>query len=67
MAPALQEITSQSPSVCPLLEFLLAFNPSKQWFHEAYVGPEGDGGAADGGRAGVGDGRGEDCAERAVV
>jgi len=40
MAPALQETTSQPASVCPLLEFLLAYNPSKQWFHEAYVGPE---------------------------
>ena len=39
--PALQVVASQPASVCPLLEFLLAFNPSKQWFHEAYVGPGG--------------------------
>jgi L-alanine-DL-glutamate epimerase-like enolase superfamily enzyme len=41
MLPALHVIASQSPEVCPLLEYLLLYNPAKQWFHQRLVRPEG--------------------------
>ncbi len=39
--PALHVIASQSPAVCPLLEFLMVHNPPKQWFHTYQVRPVG--------------------------
>ncbi len=39
--PALHVIASQSPAVCPLLEFLMVHNPPKQWFHTYQVRPAG--------------------------
>ena len=39
--PALHIIASQSPAVCPMLEYLIRHNPSKQWFHKAKFMPEG--------------------------
>jgi L-alanine-DL-glutamate epimerase-like enolase superfamily enzyme len=38
--PALHLIAAQSPATCPLLEFLIVHNPSKQWFHTDQYFPE---------------------------
>jgi L-alanine-DL-glutamate epimerase-like enolase superfamily enzyme len=38
--PALHVIASQSPAVCPLLEYLWLGNQSKQWFHTEMYQPE---------------------------
>ena len=38
--PALHLIAAQSPATCPLLEFLIVHNPSKQWFHRDQYFPE---------------------------
>ncbi len=38
--PALHLIAAQSPATCPLLEFLIVHNPSKQWFHKDQYFPE---------------------------
>lgn len=38
--PALHLIAAQSPSVCPMLEYLIVFNPQKQWFHKVKYMPE---------------------------
>jgi L-alanine-DL-glutamate epimerase-like enolase superfamily enzyme len=38
--PALHIIASQSPAVCPLLEYLVLHNESKQWFHKIKYRPE---------------------------
>ncbi len=38
--PALHLIAAQSPSVCPWLEYLIMFNPQKQWFHKDKFMPE---------------------------
>ncbi len=35
----LHVIASQSPAVCPMLEFLMVHNPPKQWFHTYQVRP----------------------------
>jgi L-rhamnonate dehydratase len=39
--PALHIIAAQSPETCPLLEYLIRFNPQKQWFHRFKYMPEG--------------------------
>ena len=39
--PALHVIASQSPTVCPLLEYLIIFNEQKQWFLKEKYMPEG--------------------------
>ncbi|NLT73914.1 MAG: mandelate racemase/muconate lactonizing protein [Chloroflexi bacterium] len=38
--PALHLIAAQSPGTCPMLEFLIVHNPSKQWFHRDQYFPE---------------------------
>ncbi|MBC7235210.1 MAG: hypothetical protein H5T69_05170 [Chloroflexi bacterium] len=38
--PALHIIASQSPAVCPLLEYLVIHNQAKQWFHQETFMPE---------------------------
>ncbi|MHB1317550.1 MAG: enolase C-terminal domain-like protein [Anaerolineae bacterium] len=38
--PALHLIAAQSPATCPMLEFLIVHNPSKQWFHTDQYFPE---------------------------
>jgi L-alanine-DL-glutamate epimerase-like enolase superfamily enzyme len=38
--PALHLIASQSPAVCPLLEYLLVHATRKQWFHKEKFVPE---------------------------
>ncbi|MGI5916718.1 MAG: enolase C-terminal domain-like protein [Anaerolineae bacterium] len=38
--PALHIIASQSPAVCPMLEYLVIHNESKQWFHKIKYRPE---------------------------
>ncbi len=39
--PALHLIAAQSPETCPMLEYLIMFNPQKQWFHKVKYMPEG--------------------------
>ncbi len=39
--PALHLIAAQSPETCPWLEYLIKFNPQKQWFHRTKFMPEG--------------------------
>ena len=41
LLPALHVVASQSPAVCPLLEYLVLANESKQWFHRTQYRPEG--------------------------
>jgi L-rhamnonate dehydratase len=38
--PALHLVASQSPAVCPLLEYLVLHNAAKQWFHKEQFVPE---------------------------
>lgn len=38
--PALHLIASQSPAVCPMLEYLVLHNEAKQWFHKTKYMPE---------------------------
>ncbi len=40
VVPALHVIASQSPAVCPLLEYLVLHNQVKQWFHVDKFVPE---------------------------
>jgi L-rhamnonate dehydratase len=40
VVPALHVIASQSPAVCPLLEYLVLHNQAKQWFHKETFMPE---------------------------
>ncbi len=41
VAPALHLVASQSPAVCPLLEFLLVYLERKQWFFKHPIMPVG--------------------------
>ena len=41
LLPALHVIAAQSPSVGPMVEFLLRAQPSKQHFHARFIQPEG--------------------------
>jgi len=40
VVPALHLVASQSPAVCPLLEYLFLLNENKQWFHQTKFMPE---------------------------
>ncbi len=40
VVPALHLVASQSPAVCPLLEYLVLLNENKQWFHKTKFMPE---------------------------
>ena len=40
VVPALHLVASQSPAVCPLLEYLITYGPRKQWFHRQRYLPE---------------------------
>jgi len=41
VAPALHLVASQSPAVCPWLEYLLVHATRKQWFHQDKFAPQG--------------------------
>jgi len=40
VAPALHVIASQSPAICPMLEYLEIHNPQKQFFHKNKLMPQ---------------------------